>query len=440
MSAASTAIDMSPRLLGVVERAKNPSYQFNSLAHLIDEGALERAFRRLDGRAAEGVDGVTKAQYGEALGERITELHAKLREGRWRHQPIRRVNIPKGRGKTRPIGISCVEDKLVQGSLAEFLGAVYEPMFRPCSFGFRPGRGAHDALRALNDVLFREPVAYILEIDIESFFDSIDRARLQEMLWERVADKSLRRLVGKCLHVGILEGVSVSYSDVGTTQGSSLSPLLGNVYLHHVLDTWYEDEVAPRLEGRTRLFRYADDAVLTFESEADAHRVLDVLPKRFARFGLRLHPEKTRLVPFRRPPRSQRSGRGPGTFDFLGFTVFWHRARSGTWVPRLKTRKESSRRFLESIADYCRRQRHLPVREQHAALERRLNGFFNYFAVNGNVPTLRGLRRQCERIWHTWLGRRSEKARKSWRDFAGMLRQFPMPKARVRVQLWGAPP
>lgn len=202
---------------------------------------------------------------------------------------------------------------------------------------------------------------------------------------------------------------------------------------------WYED-VAPRLRGRTRLFRYADDAVITFESEADARRVLEVLPKRFARFGLRLHPEKTRLVPFRRPPRSQRSGRGPGTFDFLGFTVFWHRSRKGSWVPRLKTRKESSRRFLESVADFCRRQRHLPVREQHAALERRLNGFFNYFAVNGNVPTLRGLRRKCERSWHTWLGRRSEKARKSWRDFGAMLRQFPMPKARVRVQLWGAPP
>lgn len=440
MTTGSTVETLSPRLREVMERAKDPEYTFLSLAHLIDDEALLRAYRRLRTGAAVGIDGKTKETYGQELEHNIRDLHERLRTKRWRHQPIRRVHIPKERGKTRPIGISSIEDKIVQESLREILAAVYEPIFCNASYGFRPGRGAHDALRALNQALFSENVSHVLEIDIESFFCSIDRKLLQEMLRSRVADKSLRRLVGKCLHVGILDDSVYSEPSEGTVQGSVLSPLLGNVYLHHVLDLWVERDVLPRMKGRVHLVRYADDAVMTFELEEDAHRVMMVLGKRFERYKLRLHPEKTRLTPFQRPSRTQRKGKGPGTFDFLGMTHFWYRARSGHWVPRVKTRKASLRRFMKTVADVCRRQRHAPVKDQHAALKRRIVGHFNYFGVNGNATSLRRVRRACEAIWHKWLNRRSQRARKSWTQYQGLLRTYPMPPARIRVQLWQTPP
>ena len=440
MTATSMAKEMSPELLKVVERAKDPKYVFLSLAHLIDEAALVRAFRRIRKDAAVGVDGITTEQYGQDLERNIRELHGRLRAMRWRHQPIRRVNIPKDHGKTRPIGISTVEDKLVQEAVREVLEAVYEPMFLDCSYGFRRGRSAHDALRALNVVLHRGKVGWILEIDIASFFDSIDRKLLMEMLKERVVDGSLKRLVGKCLHVGVLDGEEYSEPSEGTVQGSTLSPLLGNVYLHHVLDVWFEQTVRPRLRGEAHLVRYADDAVLCFEREDDARRVWEALAKRFERYGLRLHPEKTRLLPHRRPDRTDTSGKGPSTFDFLGFTHYWGRARSGQWTPRVRTRTARLRRCIVAVADWCRSHRHEPVKEQHTALTRRIAGHFNYFGVNGNVPSLRHVRRVCERVWHKWLNRRSQRAHKSWARFADLLRDFPLPKAYVRVQLWGRPP
>lgn len=247
----------SPELLKVMERAKDPQFVFLSLAHLIDEDALTRAFRRLRKDAAEGVDGITKEQYEQSLGDNIRDLHERLRTMRWRHQPIRRVHIPKENGKTRPIGISTIEDKIVQDALREILEAIYEPVFRECSYGFRPGRSAHDALRSINRV--RYETNWVLEADIVSFFDSIDRTMLMEMLQERVVDGSLKRLVGKCLHVGILDGDDLSEPDEGTVQGSVLSPLLGNVYLHRVLDIWFERDILPRLRGKATLVRYADD-------------------------------------------------------------------------------------------------------------------------------------------------------------------------------------
>jgi RNA-directed DNA polymerase len=252
---------MTPRLLEVVERAKrDPQMRFQTLAHLIDEEALKRAYGRIRKNAAVGVDGVTKEQYGEELESNVGTLHGRMKTMRYRHQALRRVHIPKGKGKTRPIGISSIEDKVVQGAIREVLQAVYEPIFSDQSYGFRPGRGAHDAMRSLNQTLARGEVSWILEADIESFFDSIDRKMLMEMLRERVADTSLLRLVGKCLHVGILDGEEYSEPDEGTVQGSSLSPLLGNVYLHHVLDQWFERDVLPRMQGKAHLVRYADDS------------------------------------------------------------------------------------------------------------------------------------------------------------------------------------
>ena len=262
---------MSTPLLRVVERARRePEGRFHSLAHLIDVPALERAFHRLRGNAAVGVDGVSKAEYEQGLEGNLEDLHRRLRTKRYRHQPLRRVHIPKGGGRTRPIGISAVEDKVVQGALREVLEAVYEQDFVECSYGFRPGRSAHDAIRALNGAVYQGKVSWILEADIESFFDSLDRTRLEEMLRIRVADGSLRRLVGKCVRVGVLDGEERTEPERGTPQGSGLSPLLGNLYLHHTLDVWFEREVKPRLGGEAVLVRYCDDFVIGFERREDA--------------------------------------------------------------------------------------------------------------------------------------------------------------------------
>ncbi len=260
MSPAKTGRIMSPQLVKVAERAKrDPNARILALAHLIDEEALKRAFGRIRKNAAVGVDGISKEQYGQNLEENLRDLHDRMKTWRYRHQPIRRVHIPKGNGKTRPIGISTIEDKIVQRALCEVLGAIYEQDFLPCSYGFRPKRRAHDALRAVNHMAFREGIEWILEADIQAFFDSLDRHKLREMLQKRVADKSIMRLVGKCLHVGVLDGFEFSKPDEGTVQGSIISPLLGNVYLHYALDVWFEREVVPQLPGAARLIRYADD-------------------------------------------------------------------------------------------------------------------------------------------------------------------------------------
>jgi RNA-directed DNA polymerase len=440
MAATSMAGSISPGLVKVMERAKDPKFVFLSLAHLIDEEALTRAYHRLRKGAAVGADGITKEEYGAELESNIRGLHQRLRTMQWRHQPILRVNIPKANGKMRPIGISTLEDKVVQGALCEVLGVVYEPLFKDTSYGFRRGRSAHDALRALSGVQYRGEANWILELDVQSYFDSIPRKMLLEMIRERVVDGALLRLIGKCLHVGVLEGEEYSEPEEGTVQGSVLSPMLGNIYLHHVLDVWFEAEVKPRLRGRAHLFRYADDGVLTFEREDDARRVLEALTKRFEKYGLKLHPEKTRLVRYVRPQKGSTEGKGPDTFDFLGFTHYWCRSRRGYWVPRVKTRKASLRRFVKTVAAYCRRHRHTEVKEQHASLTSRIRGHLNYFGVNGNGPSLQHAVFATKRVWHKWLNRRSQRSRLNWKRFTGLLRDYPLPKAHVRVQLWPATP
>jgi RNA-directed DNA polymerase len=440
MTAAQMAEHLTPERIRVMERAKDPTVVFTALAHLINQEALTRAYHRIRKDAAAGTDGITKEEYGEDVERKIQGLHQRLRNMEWRHQPIRRVHIPKEKGRTRPIGISSIEDKIVQGALCELLELIYEPLFLDCSYGFRKGRSAHDALRDLNGVLYRGEGSFILELDVQSYFDSIDRKKLQEMLRERVAEKSLLRLIGKCLHVGVLDGEEHSEPELGTVQGSVLSPLLGNVYLHNVLDVWFEKEVKPRLQGKAHLVRYADDAVITFEREDDARRVHEVITKRFERYGLKLHPEKTRVVRYERPNKGDSAGKGPGTFDFLGFTHLWARSHKKNWVPRLKTRKASVRRFLRAVAEYCQRHRHETVKTQGAALNRRITGHINYFGVNGNSGSLRKVIRACEAAWFKWLNRRGQRARLSWDRFKALLRGNPLPRSRIAVPIWRAAP
>jgi group II intron reverse transcriptase/maturase len=437
MPNASTLADMSPGLLKGVERAqREPESRFHALAHLIDMPALERAYRRQRADAAVGIDGVTQEQYGQALEVNLQDVHARLKAKRYRHQPIRRVHIPKAPGKTRPIGISAFEDKVVHDAVREVLEAIYEQDFLDCSYGCRPGRSAHDAVRTLEQIVHGGEVRWIFEADIVSFFDSLDRTELKKMLEVRVADGSLLRLIGKCLHVGVLDGEAVVEPELGTVQGSVLSPLLGNIYLPYVLDRWCATEVKPRLRGKTTLLRYCDDFIIGFEREEDARRVRVVLKQRLERFGLTLHPDKTRLLPFWRPPTTQQSGQGPATFDFVGVTFYWRRTRTGHWRMGCKTRRASLRRAKQAIYDWCRRHRHQSVEAQHAALSRRLRGHFNYFGVNGNFQSLLRLVGATKRAWYKWLCRRSQRRRLTWERFTDFLRQRPLPRPRIMVRIW----
>lgn len=437
MTDALTSLDMSTGLRKVAERAKRePAARFNSLAHLIDEKLLAGVYQRLRGNAAVGVDGITKERYGQDLQSNLRELHERLRTKRYRHQPIRRVHIPKEKGRTRPIGISTTEDKVVQSALREVLEAIYEQEFLDCSHGFRPGRSAHDAVRALTRAVDGGEANWILEFDIASFFDSLCRSQLLEMLQRRVADGSILRLIGKCLHVGVLDGEEFTTPAEGTVQGSTLSPLLGNAYLHYVVDLWFAEEVRPHLRGKGILVRYADDGVFGFERQDDAQRVMAVLGKRLARFGLQLHPEKTRLLDFRRPMRSQGEGRSPTTFDFLGFCWYWRRTRRGSWSVTCKTRRARLARAIQSVYVWCRENRHLPVKQQHDMLTRKVQGHINYFGVNGNMDSLQRFLMQVCRSWFKWLNRRSQRARLTWERYKDLLRDFPLPTARIVVKIW----
>ena len=408
-----------------------------TLAHHIDVEWLREAYRRTRKDGAVGVDGQTAEEYAVELEANLTRLlnRAKSGEG-YRAPPVRRVHIPKGDGsKTRPIGIPTFEDKVLQRAVAMVLEPVYEQEFVDCSYGFRPGRSAHDALEALWHGAMRMGGGWVLEADIQSFFDAVDHGHLRQILSQRVRDGVLLRLIGKWLKAGVMEDGCVYHPESGTPQGGVISPLLANILLHEVVDLWFERDVKPRLKGRAMLIRYADDFVMLFEREADARRVLTVLPKRLGKYGLRLHPDKTRLVAFRRPPtgkggKPKRSER-PGTFDLLGFTHYWGRSRQGKWVVKRKTMTSRFSRALRQLHQWCRVHRHRPVREQQVVLNRKLRGHDAYYGITGNYRALQLLRHWTERIWHKWLARRSHKSRLSWKRMKRLLAALPLARPRI---------
>ncbi|MCZ6856866.1 MAG: group II intron reverse transcriptase/maturase, partial [Gemmatimonadetes bacterium] len=320
---------VSPKQQRIAMLAKrSPQMSFTSLAHLIDIDWLREAYRRTRKDGAVGVDGVTADEYADDLEANLQSLLNRAKSGVYRAPPVRRVHIPKGRGDTRPIGIPSFEDKVLQRAVVMLLEPVYEQDFHPCSYGFRPGRSAHDALEAIWQQTMKHQGGWVVEVDIQQFFDTLDHAHLRELLEQRIRDGVLLRLIGKWLKAGVLEDGSVHRPESGTPQGGVISPLLANVFLHDVLDAWYEREVSRRLVGRSFLIRYADDFVMGFEDERDARRVLEVIPKRMAKYGLTVHPQKTRLVRFERPSERDEDN-DPGTFDFLGFTHYWARSRKG---------------------------------------------------------------------------------------------------------------
>jgi RNA-directed DNA polymerase len=434
MAGASKPGDMSTRRQRIAELAKqSPQMGFTSLAHLIDIDWLYEAYRRTRRDGAPGVDGQTAQDYEADLAGNLQALLDRAKSGSYRAPPVRRVHIPKGTGpETRPLGVPTFEDKVLQRAVATVLEAVYEQDFLDCSFGFRPGRSAHQALEALRQQTMQMGGGWIVEVDIRKFFDTLDHAHLRDLLQLRVRDGVLLRLIGKWLNAGVLEDGDLSFPEAGTPQGGVISPLLANVYLHYVLDVWFEREVKPRLRGPAFLIRYADDFVMGFACEGDARRVLEVLPKRFGRYGLSLHPEKTRLVPFRRP--STRPARGqspaetqPGTFDLLGFRHYWGRSLTGRWVVKRKTAPSRFRRAVKMIAQWCRRHRHRPVAEQHRTLWQKLQGHFAYYGITGNGKALQRLRYVVARLWRKWLSRRHRRGTIPWPRFQALLRRYPLP-------------
>ncbi|MBZ5589017.1 MAG: group II intron reverse transcriptase/maturase [Acidobacteriia bacterium] len=430
--------DISPGIQRIAELARNaPGVAFTTLAHHIDTSLLTKAFERTRKDAAVGVDGQTAAEYGRDLEANLRTLEGRFKSGEYKAPPVRRVHIPKGDGhSTRPIGVPTFEDKVLQRAVVMVMEPIFEQDFLACSYGFRPGRSAHQALEALWEGLMKMHGGWVLEVDITSFFDTLDHGHLRSFLDRRVRDGVIRRMIDTWLKAGVLEEGSLWYPEAGTPQGGVISPLLANIYLHEVLDTWLEQQVKPRLRGEAFLIRYADDFVIACAQESDARRVFDVLPKRFARYGLSLHPEKTRLVPFGRPvvaPNNERptDGQRPGSFDLLGFTHFWKVSRKGSWVIARKTAKRRFARAVRKVTQWCKTYRHLPVEDQHQALVRKLRGHFAYYGITGNGRSLAAFRHQVMRAWCTWLRRRSQRAHLSWDRFNRLLQRYPLPPARV---------
>jgi RNA-directed DNA polymerase len=403
-----------------------PDMVLTTLAHHIDIDWLREAYRRTRKDGATGVDRQSAEQYAANLEENLRSLLERFKSGMYRAPPVRRVHIPKGEGtETRPIGIPTFEDKVLQRAVAMVLEAVYEQDFLDCSYGFRPARSAHQALAVLQHEAVYMAGGWVLEVDIRKFFDTLDHEHLRAILRQRVRDGVLLRAIGKWLHAGVLEDGSISYPDSGSPQGGVISPLLANIYLHEVLDTWFERVVKPLLSGKALLVRYADDAVLLFTSETDARRVLSVLGQRFGKYGLTLHPEKTRLVEFRRPDqRPPQSNGRPGTFDLLGFTHYWGLSRRGKWVVKRRTAKDRFRRALRRVAAWCREHRHDRVRQQWQALVRKLRGHFEYYGLIGNYEALARFRYEVIGVWRKWLHRRSQRAHMTWERMHRLLQRY----------------
>jgi RNA-directed DNA polymerase len=422
---------VSTKLARIAEQSKrDATWVFTTLAHLMDEDFLTEAFHQLRKDAAAGIDEMTATEYAVNLGERIADLHRRLVAREYRAQPARRVWIPKGDGGQRPLAILVLEDKIVQRAVAMLLEAIYEPHFCEFSYGFRRQRSAHQALTYLRQQCLEHDINWIIDADIAKFFDTISWEELRAILQKRVNDGAILRLIGMWLHVGVVEGDRVTNQEVGTPQGAPISPILANIFLHTVLDEWFQEDVRPRMNGNCFLVRFADDFVMGLSLKSDAGRVYKVLPQRFERFGLRIHPEKSRMVQFSRPYWKQ--GKGPGSFAFLGFTHYWGKMLSGGWTIKRKTQGKRLSRFLSGIGDWCKENRHEPMAEQYGILSAKLRGHYQYYGVRGNFKMLEVVYEGMRAKWKKWLGRRNSKNRMGWEKFAAQVEAiFDLPKPRI---------
>jgi group II intron reverse transcriptase/maturase len=422
---------VSTKLARIAEQSKRDATMvFSTLAHLMDEDFLTEAFHQLRKDAAAGIDEMTVTEYAVNLGEGIADLHRRLVAREYRAQPARRVWIPKGDGGQRPLAILVLEDKIVQRAVAMLLEAIYEPHFCEFSYGFRRQRSAHQALSYLRQQCLEHDINWIIDADIAKFFDTISWEELRAILQKRVNDGAILRLIGMWLHVGVVEGDRVTHQEMGTPQGAPISPILANIFLHTVLDNWFQNDVRTRMNGSCFLARFADDFVMGFNLKSDAERVYQVLPKRFERFGLRIHPEKSRMVQFSRPYWKQ--GKGPGSFAFLGFTHYWGKTLSGGWTIKRKTQGKRLSRFLSGIGAWCKEHLHETLAKQYGILSAKLRGHYQYYGVRGNFKMLEVAYEGTRVKWKKWLSRRNSKDRMGWEKFTAQVEEiFDLPKPRI---------
>jgi group II intron reverse transcriptase/maturase len=413
-----------------------------SLHHNIDMDWMQEAYKRIKPDTSPGVDGQTLAMYEESLMHNLEDLLERAKSGKYIAPPVKRVYIPKGKGKEqRPIGIPTVEYRILQRAVLQVLEPVFENDFFGFSYGFRPGRSAHDAVDYLWKEFRPKNINWIIDLDMQKFFDTINHQHLRSFLKQRVQDGVITRLIGKWLKAGVLEEGTISYKDEGSPQGGVISPLLSNIYLHEVLDKWFAGEITPLLKGRATIVRFADDSVLGFENKEDAERVFNVLPKRFARYGLKLHPDKTKLIFFSRPPEGySKSDRKRGTFNFLGFTYYWGRNRKGYWSVMRKTAKDRLQRSICRINDWCKHNCHERLALQHKMLNTKLLGHYRYYGITGNSRSLRAFYLSVTCIWKKWLSRRSNRGF-AWARYNTLIKvTFVLARPKIFHSVYAAKP
>jgi RNA-directed DNA polymerase len=428
------------KLLFIAERARQePRCQFTSLAHLLNEEFLAACYHRLGRDRASGVDGVTWKEYGEHLDENLRDLVARLKAKRYWPLPAKRVYIPKDEHSQRALGLPALEDKIVQKGIAEILTAIYEADFLDCSYGFRPGRGCHQAIDAVDKTIMRQPINYVIDADIKACFDSVSHSGVMRCLQVRIKDPSFLLLVERFLKAGYLEAGEIVETEQGAPQGGNLSPMLSNIFLHYVLDLWFEKRLKRQVRGVCTLVRYADDFVCMVQHEAEAQRILQAIRKRFTEFELALHPEKTRVISFGRRERmtAEREQRRPNTFDFLGFTHYCDRSRRGRFMVGRQTSGKKFRKksrelntWLKAVRNRC------PVKEWWPVLKAKLRGHYQYYGISGNTRMLRKFYRLAVHLAWKWLNHRSQRHSFTWEQFWGYLKHYPLPEPRIVHKLF----
>ena len=418
----------NPHLSGSsLQQSRIQIWHLHLIAHRIDLHLLKRSYREINKSKSIEVDKISAKEYSENLDRNLFDLYTRLIQGKYKACPVKRIWIDKEGGKKRPIGIPALEDKIVQKAVAILMTMIFDENFYDFSYGFRTGFNQHMAIHQIRESCYANRVNWIVSADITGLFDNIDHTLLMEMIKKRVSDGTILKLIGKWLKAGVSENGSVSFSDKGTPQGGVISPVLSNIFLHYVLDDWLFKTVGKYMKGKWFVIRYADDFILGFESKDDALKVMKVLPKRFNKFGLELHPEKTQMIPFGKPTRAHK-GKGLLTFDFLGFTFYWGKSLKRNWIIKKKTIGKRLRRSMARIWEWCKENRHANMIEQYKALSAKLRGYYQYYGVRGNYKSIEAVYDHVYKAWRYWLCRRGSKKTVF---FDKLKKEFVLPKPRI---------
>ncbi len=423
------------KLALISERAcRESKCQFTSLAHLLDKEFLAECYNRLGRDRASGIDGVTWKAYGEHLEENLGDLVSRLKGKRYKPQPSKRVYIPKDKDSKRPLGLPALEDKIVQKGIAWILEAIYEADFLGCSYGFRPDRSCHHALDAVDKLIMTKPINHIVEADIKGFFDNVSHDWMMKGLEVRIKDPSFLLLIRRFLKAGYMEDGEFVKTEKGTPQGGNLSPMLSNIFLHYVLDLWFERKIRPQLRGEGYLVRYADDYLCMVHYRDDARCIERALRDRFKKFGLELHPEKTRVISFGKFERenAEKQRRRANAFDFLGFTHFCGKSRKGKFIVGRKTSRKKFRMKSKDMNQWLKAVRNADkVKKWWPILQAKLRGHYQYYGVSGNMRPLMRFRLTTTRLTYKWLNRRSQRNSFNWEEFNKYLEHYPLPRPRI---------